>query len=96
MPSPEEATLVSSASSFSSFDEIGGSDRFEDLDLGLEDVTARWKCHQHRVLEVLGTDADDHAAAAAAVARLHTPAQLPCEAQVPDRCPQLIAIELAR
>jgi hypothetical protein len=64
-----------------------GAERLEDVDLGLEDVTPPRVGHEARVLEVLGTDPDDHTAAAPSVARLEAPAHFPCDAQVPDRCP---------
>src|SRR3954447_6549683 len=54
-----------------------GSERLEDLDPGLEDVTRRWECHQHRVVDVLGRNADALAAPPPALPRLEAPAHFP-------------------
>src|SRR3954447_5109388 len=53
-----------------------GAERLEDVDLGLEGVAGRWKRHQARVREVLRADADDHIAAARALAPLRGAAPL--------------------
>src|SRR3954447_18959086 len=74
---------------------IVGAERLENVDLRLERMAGLGKRHEGWVLEMLGTNADDHAPATAAIARHKAPPQCVCNLQVSDRRAQAASVELS-